>query len=191
MWETKEQKDQSFQQEALIHMDALFNSAKIMTYNEQDAKDLIQETYLKAYKFFNKYEQGTSCKAWLYRIMKNTFINNYRKKAKRPNHVEYDTVEPFFEIIKESGFKGEDTPEELIINDIMSDEIEAALVKLPYDFRMVIILSDIEGFAYNEIADIMSCPIGTVRSRLSRARKMMFNILVKYAEKEGYYAAAV
>ena len=162
-------------------MDALFKSALKLVYNEQDAKDLVQETYLKAYRFFNKYEQGTSCKVWMYMIMKNTFINNHRRNAKRWDHVDYDTVEPFVELIKETRFDGADNPEDLIMNDIMSDEVDAALMKLPHEFRLVLILSDIEEFSCKEIANILSCPIGTVRSRLSRARRMMFKILVKYA----------
>jgi len=191
MWKTDEQKQQVFQEEAITLMDALFYSALVMTGNDQDAKDLVQETYLKAYRFFNNYQQGTNCKAWLYRIMKNTFINKYRSDAKRPGHVDYDTVEPFIESMKDTRFKDPDTPEDLIINDCMSDEIDAAMVKLPYYFRKVLFLSDIAGYSYKEIADVLSCPIGTVRSRLSRARIMMFKTLVKYAKQEGYYTAAV
>ncbi len=191
MWETHEQKNELFQNEALIYMDALFNSALKLTYNEQDANDLVQETYFKAYRFFDQYKQGTSCKAWLYTILKNTFINKYRRKTKKPDQVGYDAIEPFVDLIKDSQFKGVDTPDDIVINDYLSDEVDEALTKLPYDFRMVLILSDIEGFSYKEIADILSCPIGTVRSRLSRARKMMCKYLQNYAKQEGFYHESV
>jgi len=187
MTRNSDEKQESFKSEALVHMDALYNSALKLTYNEEDAKDLVQETYFKAYRFFDQFEPGTSCKAWLYKILKNTFINKYRKKIKQPEHVDYNAVEPFVDLIKDKQVFDASSLDEHILNSYLSDEINAALSRLSDEFRMALILSDIEGFSYKEIADIMDGPIGTIRSRLSRARKMMYKLLVKYAKKEGYY----
>ncbi|KPK90554.1 RNA polymerase subunit sigma [bacterium SM23_31] len=187
MWKNIDEKKEAFESEALVHMDTLYNGALKLTYNEEDAKDLVQETYFKAFRFFDQFEPGTSCKAWLFKILKNTFINKYRKKAKQPEHVDYNTVEPFVEIIKDKQYFDSDSLDDSILNNYLSDEINEALSKLSYEFRMILILSDIEGFSYKEIADIMDCPIGTIRSRLSRARKLMFKLLSKYAKQEGYY----
>jgi len=184
---THDEKHETFKSEALVHMDALYNAALRLTYNEEDARDLVQKTFFKAYRFFDQFELGTSCKAWLFKILKNTFINKYRKKVKQPEHVDYDTVEPFVDLIKDKQFFNSETLDEEILDNFLSDDVNEALSKLPDDFRMVLILSDIEGFSYKEIAEIMECPIGTIRSRLSRARKMMFKYLLKYAKKEGYY----
>jgi len=145
------------------------------------------QTYFKALRFFDQFEPGTSCKAWLFKILKNTFINKYRKKAKQPEHVDFNTVEPFVDLIKDKQYFDSNSLDDSILNNYLSDEINEALSKLSYEFRMILILSDIEGFSYKEIADIMDCPLGTIRSRLSRARRMMFKLLSKYAKKEGYY----
>ncbi|MFC1733758.1 sigma-70 family RNA polymerase sigma factor [candidate division KSB1 bacterium] len=184
---SNDEKHASFEAEAIVYMDALYNAALKLTYNEDDAKDLVQETYFKAYRFFDQFEPGTSCKAWLFKILKNTFINKYRKKIKQPEHVDYNTIEPFVDLIKDKQYFNSESLDDAILNDYLSDDINEALSKLSSEFRMVLVLSDIEGFSYKEIADIMECPIGTIRSRLSRARKMMFKLLTKYAKKEGFY----
>ncbi len=163
MWDNIEEKREVFEAVAMQYMNALYNSALKLTYNEGDAKDLIQETYFKAFRFFEQFEPGTSCKAWLYKTLKNTFINKYRKKVKQPDHVNFDAIEPFLELIKKKDHFDSRTLDEDIAENYLSDEINEALSKLSYDFRMVIILSDIEGFSYKEIADIMECPIGTMR----------------------------
>ncbi|MFC1554791.1 sigma-70 family RNA polymerase sigma factor [candidate division KSB1 bacterium] len=187
MWNSLKEKQEEFKVEALVHMDSLYNAALKLTHNPDDAKDLVQETYLKAFKFFEQFEPGTSCKAWLFKIQKNTFINKYRKKIKQPEHVDFDTVEPFVDLIKDKSSGEKRDIDEQIADRYLSDEINEALTKLPHDFKMVLLLSDMEGFSYKEIADIMECPIGTIRSRLSRARKIMHKYLLKYSKEEGYY----
>ena len=187
MWNNIEEKQEAFKSEALLHIDSLYNGALKLTNNEEDAKDLVQETFFKAFRFFDQFEVGTSCKAWLYKILKNTFINKYRKKAKQPEHVDFNTVEPFVDLIKDKQYFDSNSLDDSILNNYLSDEINEALSKLSYEFRIALILSDIEGFSYKEIAEIMGCPIGTIRSRLSRARNLMFKLLLKYAKKEGYY----
>lgn len=176
---------QDFEREAVPHMDALYNFALKMTGNEDDANDLIQETYLKAFRFFDKFEQGTNCKAWLFRIMKNTFINTYRKQTKEPDKVDYDEIENFYENIKSSSTESAHLERD-IYDNLLDDELSGAISSLPEDFRTVIILCDIEGFTYEEIADFIDCPVGTVRSRLHRARKMLYTQLYDYAGEKGY-----
>jgi len=174
-----------FEREAIPHMDTLYNFALRMTGDGDDANDLVQDTYLKAFRFFDKFEKGTNCKAWLFRIMKNTFINTYRKKIKEPDKVDYEEVENFYENVKPSSTDSAHLEKE-IYDNLLDDEISFAIASLPDDFKTVIILSDIEGFTYDEIADFIDCPVGTVRSRLHRARKMLFAKLYKYADEKGY-----
>jgi len=174
-----------FEREAIPHMDTLYNFALRMTGDGDDANDLVQDTYLKAFRFFDKFEKGTNCKAWLFRIMKNTFINTYRKKIKEPDKVDYEEVENFYENVKPSSTDSAHLEKE-IYDNLLDDEISSAIASLPDDFKTVIILSDIEGFTYDEIADFIDCPVGTVRSRLHRARKMLFAKLYKYADEKGY-----
>lgn len=179
------QKYIDFEREALPHMNALYNFALRMTGNSDDADDLVQETLLKAFRFFDKFEKGTNCKAWLFRILKNSYINDYRKHSKEPSKVDYEDIENFYENIKSSDVKSDHLVED-VYNNLLDDDISSAISSLPEDFRTVIILSDIEGFTYEEIADFVDCPIGTVRSRLHRARKMLFVRLNKYAQERGY-----
>lgn len=179
------QKYIDFEREALPHMSALYNFALRMTGDPDDADDLVQETFLKAFRFFDKFEKGTNCKAWLFRILKNSYINDYRKQSKEPNKVDYEDIENFYENIRSSDVKSSHLEED-VFNNLLDDNISAAISSLPEDFRTVIILSDIEGFTYEEIADFVDCPIGTVRSRLHRARKMLYARLLKYAQEKGY-----
>ena len=174
-----------FEREAVPHMDALYNFALRMTGDSDDANDLVQETYLKAFRFFDKFERGTNCKAWLFRIMKNTYINSYRKTSKEPDKVDYEDVENFYENVKPSSTDSAHLEKE-IYDNLLDDELSNAIAALPEDFRTVIILCDIEGFSYDEIADFVDCPVGTVRSRLHRARKMLFAKLYEYASDKGY-----
>ena len=174
-----------FEKEAIPHMDALFNFALRMTGDRDEADDLVQETYLKAFRFFDKFEKGTNCKAWLFRIMKNTFINSYRKTSKEPDKIDYEEVENFYENIKSSSTDSAHLEKEMYDN-LLDDELSNAIASLPEDFRTVIILCDIEGFTYDEIADFVDVPVGTVRSRLHRARKMLFAELYEYAADKGY-----
>ncbi|MEG8946328.1 sigma-70 family RNA polymerase sigma factor [Rosettibacter firmus] len=176
---------EDFQKEAIPHMNALYNFALRLTGDEEDADDLVQETYLKAFRFFDKFEKGTNCKAWLFRIMKNSFINDYRKHIKEPNKVDYEDVQNFYETIKSDEVQSNHYEEDAF-SKTLDDEISEAINKLPEDFRTVIILSDIEGFSYEEIADFVDIPVGTVRSRLHRARKMLYSLLYDYAKDKGY-----
>ncbi len=175
---------QDFEREAIPHMNALYNFALKLSGDGDDANDLLQETYLRAFRFFDKFEKGTNCKAWLYRIMKNLYINSYKKRTSGPIKVDYEEIENFYENIKPSNTDDAHLERE-IFDSLLDDEVSQAIASLPEDFRTVIILSDIEGYTYEEIAEFVDCPIGTVRSRLHRARKMLFAKLHKYAKSKG------
>jgi RNA polymerase sigma-70 factor (ECF subfamily) len=186
LFKTDEQKlHEEFEKEAVPHMDSLYNYALKMTGDSDDANDLIQETYLKAFRFWDKFEKGTNCKAWLFRILKNTYINTYRKETKEPDKVDYEDVENFYENVKPSSTDSAHLEKD-IYDNLLDDELSEAITSLPEDFRTVVILCDIEGYTYDEIADFIDCPVGTVRSRLHRARKMLFTKLHKYAADKGY-----
>lgn len=173
-----------FEIDVLPFMDALKSFALKMTNDPDDADDLVQDTMLKAYRFFDKFEKGTNAKAWLFQIMKNSFINNYRKHTKEPNKVDYEDVQNFYESIKNEEIKTKHYEGDGF-SDILDDEIVNALSTLPDDFRTIIFLSDIEGYSYEEIADFIDYPVGTVRSRLHRARKMLYSLLYTYAQNRG------
>lgn len=174
-----------FDGEFMPHIDSMYNFAFRLTFDEDDAKDLVQDTYMKAYRFISSFQEGTNAKAWLYRILKNSFINDYRKKSKQPSKVDYQEVEQFY--------NSEDTPKDATVDlrmettkDMIGDEISNALNSLAIDFRTVIILCDLEGFTYEEMAKILDIPIGTVRSRLHRARNLLREKLGTYAHSMGY-----
>jgi RNA polymerase sigma-70 factor (ECF subfamily) len=177
-------KHSEFEAEALPHMDVLYNFALRTTGNEDDARDLLQETYLKAYRFWDKYEKGTNIRAWLFRIMKNSYINRYRKETKEPDKVDYDDIENFYNTIRAESTDPNDLQQQLYGN-LLGDEVTKALQSLPDDFRTVVILCDIEGLTYEEIAEFVECPIGTVRSRLHRGRKLLQAKLFEYAKQQG------
>jgi RNA polymerase sigma-70 factor (ECF subfamily) len=178
-------KRQEFEAEAMPHMQALYNFALRLCRDSEDAADLVQETFLKAFRFFDKFERGTNCKAWLFRILKNSYINRYRKTSKEPDVVGYDVVEDFYETIRDPNIAAS-APEEEVFSNAMDDVVARAIEELPEEFRTVVILCDIEEFTYEEIADFVDCPIGTVRSRLHRARKMLASRLYDYARERGY-----
>ncbi len=185
----RSEKDQAFQREAIPHLDALYGTALRMTKDEQDAEDLVQEAMLKAYRYFDKYENGTNCKAWLFKIMTNTFINRYRKSKKRQEYLVDDDYRPLqerAEAPERNPFIDEFDDEENLYFKMFGDEVKNALETIPVDFRMVVLLADLQDFAYKEIAEIMDCPIGTVMSRLYRGRRMLQAKLEEYAVKEGY-----
>ncbi len=165
-------------------IEALKSFALKMTNDLDAADDLLQDTLLKAFRFFEKFEKGTNIKAWLFQIMKNSFINNYRKNAKEPNKVDYEDVQNFYENVKEEDVKTQHYQSDAF-NDVLDDEISDALSKLPDDYRTIVFLSDVEGYTYEEIADFIDCPIGTVRSRLHRARKVLYSMLYEYAMDKG------
>lgn len=180
-----EDKHKEFEKEMLPHMAALYNFALRMTGDPDEAKDLVQETYMKAYRFYDKYSQGTNAKAWLFRIMKNSYINRYRKESKEPDKVDYDEIKDFYATVKGSVVDTNDLQEK-IFGNLFEDEVAKALQDLPEEFRTVVILCDIEGYTYEEIADFIEIPIGTVRSRLHRGRKMLRESLRRYALQHGY-----
>jgi RNA polymerase sigma factor (sigma-70 family) len=179
------QKVRIFDGEFLPHIDAMYNFAYRLTFDEDDAKDLVQETYLKAFRFINSFEEGTNAKAWLFRILKNSFINDYRKKSKEPSKVDYNEVESYY---NSEEANAEITPDLRVeaLQDMIGDEVSTALNSLAVDFRTVIILCDLEGFTYEEMAKILDIPIGTVRSRLHRARNLLKDKLRSYAQSMGY-----
>lgn len=176
---------EEFERDALPHMAALKNFALKMTNDPDLADDLVQETFIKAYRFFDRFEKGTNIKAWLYRIMKNSFINQFRKDNKTPEKIDYDDVENFYENIKSEAQNSNDLDKDIFSN-VFDDEISQALNSLSDEFKTVILLCDIEGYTYEEVAEFLDCPVGTVRSRLHRARNMLAELLEDYAKEKGY-----
>ncbi len=174
-----------FNNEFLPHINSMYNFGFRLTLDRDDAKDLVQDTYLKAYRFIESFQKGTNAKAWLFRILKNSFINDYRKKSKEPSKVDYQEVETYY--------NSEDVDRQItpdlrveVLQDMIGDEISNALNALDVDFKTVIILCDLEGFKYEEMAKILDIPIGTVRSRLHRARQLLKEKLSEYAKQMGY-----
>jgi len=167
------------------HINSMYNFGYRLTLDSDDSKDLVQDTYLKAYRFIDSFQQGTNAKAWLFRILKNSFINDYRKKTKEPSKVDYQEVESYY---NSEDVDRQITPDLRVeaLKDMIGDEISNALNSLDVDFRTVIILCDLEGFKYDEMAKILDIPIGTVRSRLHRARNLLKEKLSEYAKQMGY-----
>ncbi len=175
----------NFDTEIVPHLSALKSFALKMTNDPDESEDLVQDTLLKAFRFFDKFEKGTNAKAWLFQIMKNSFINNYRRTNREPYKVDYDDVQNFYENIKPEDVKTQHYESDAF-SDVLDDEIVNALSILPDDFRTIVFLSDIEGYTYYEIAEFMDCRIGTVRSRLHRARKMLYSLLFQHASENGF-----
>ncbi|MTI30266.1 sigma-70 family RNA polymerase sigma factor [Xanthovirga aplysinae] len=182
---SEKQKVKIFDEEFLPHIDSMYNFAYRLTFDEDDAKDLVQETYLKAFRFIDSFQEGTNAKAWLFRILKNSFINDFRKKSKEPSKVDYQEVETFYNSDEVDEPITTDLRVETV-QDMIGDEVSIALNSLAVDFRTVIILCDLEGFTYEEMAKILDIPIGTVRSRLHRARNLLKEKLWNYAQSMGY-----
>jgi len=178
-------KQQNFQSETLPHQNALYNFALKMARNSDDAHDLVQETYYKAYRSYHQFENATNSKAWMFMILKNTFINNYRKLKREPGKVDYDEIEEFYENIKSNQTRDNNLDFDFY-NNLFDDELSTALAKLPVKIKEVYLLCDLEGYTYEEIANIVNIPIGTVRSRLHRARKLLQDELFGYAKLIGY-----
>lgn len=179
------QKQEDFQEEIIPHLDAMYNFGLRLTSDPNDAEDLVQDTIVKAFRFFSSYEKGTNAKAWLFRILKNSYINKYRKESKQPSQVDYDEVSSFYETIRADRTNTSDL-EDRMFRELIDDDISNALEQLPEDFRTVVLLCDVEGFTYEEIANMLDVPIGTIRSRLHRGRNLLKAELVEYAEDRGY-----
>ncbi len=175
-----------FEREAMPHIDSLMRTARRMTKSENDAEDLVQETMLKAYRFFDKFEEGTNCKAWLFKIMTNIFINNYRSKAKAPQSLTFEDIDDGFLFGQLAKNKDISDPEKEFFSKILDEDVRTAISELPEDFRLVVVLSFLEGFSYQEIADITGLQIGTVKSRLHRGRKLLQKALWDYALRNGF-----
>ena len=159
-----------------------------LTRNEKDAEDLLQETFLRAFRSFHQFRKGTNIKAWLFKIMTNLHINRYQREKRKPVGVSLENLEDFYlynRLMENYLSKGQDVEDE-VLSRFVDEEVKEAIEKLPYDFRIVVILADVEGFRYKEIAKILDCPVGTVRSRLSRGRKLLEMYLWDYARKRKY-----
>jgi RNA polymerase sigma-70 factor, ECF subfamily len=177
-----------FADQAMEHMSSIYSAALRMTRNPTEAEDLVQETYLKAYRGFNGFEEGTNLKAWLYRILTNTFINQYRSKQRRPNETELDEVEDLYLYRRLGGLEAAQanrSAEDELMDMFSEAEVKAAVEDLPENFRIPVLLADIEGFSYKEIAEILDIPIGTVMSRLHRGRKGLEKRLYEFAVSRG------
>jgi RNA polymerase sigma-70 factor (ECF subfamily) len=189
--ETAEQRRERFERDALPYLDQLYAAAMRMTRNPADAEDLVQETFVKAYGNFHQFAVGTNLKAWLYRILTNTFINTYRKRQRQPQQANTDTVEDWQLAAAEShSSTGLRSAEMEALDHLPDSDVKEALQKLPEDFRLAVYLADVEGFSYKEIAEIMETPIGTVMSRLHRGRRGLQRLLADYARERGLVRAA-
>jgi RNA polymerase sigma-70 factor (ECF subfamily) len=181
---------EEFEAVALPFLDALFNLALNLTRNRKDAEDLVQETYLRAYRFFDSYKPGTHIKAWLFRILRNTFINRYRSAKARPEEVDFTRIEASYERAVDENFARQHrppSPEEAVMNGVLDEEIQLAMAALPEDYRTVVLLALVEDMSYKEIADALCIPLGTVMSRLHRGRKLLQAALLDYAKKKGIF----
>jgi RNA polymerase sigma-70 factor, ECF subfamily len=178
---------EEFERVALVHLPALYSMALRLTRNPAEAEDLLQDTVLRAFRFFDRYQAGTNAKAWLFRILRNSFINRYRTAQRRPEEVDFAKIEEVLESVvalrePPGGLQG---PEEGLLARSLDEPIQTALRSLPADYRVVLLLAVVEGFSYKEIAATVDIPIGTVMSRLHRARKQMQSRLVSYARERG------
>lgn len=170
------------QEEALAHIDALYRTAVRMSGNPVDAEDLVQETYLRAFRSLSQFQAGTNLRAWLFKILTNAFINDYRKRTRRPRSTSLDNVEDYYLYahLIDSGIQpSASRPEDEVLNAITDEAIIRSLEALPEEFRQVVLLADVEGFSYREIAEILSIPVGTVMSRLHRARRRLQRMLLE------------
>ena len=179
---------EDFTNDAMQYAPQLFSTAVRMTRNRADAEDLVQETFLKGWRSFNTFQEGTNLRAWLFRIMTNTYINKYNAKQRRPDETELDEVEELFLFRRLGAFdqsKMSASAEDQMLEMFTDDEVKNALEELPEQFRLPVLLSDVDGFSYKEIAEMLDVPIGTVMSRLHRGRKVMQKLLYEYAKERG------
>ena len=181
-----------FEDVAMEHLDSLYSMAIRLVFNKEAAEDLVQETYLKAYRFFDTFQKGTNIKAWLFKILRNTFINKYRKTVNLPSEIFYEDVES---VNSNLSYKQESDSAELTdtletkyndLGNLMEDDVKHAIDSLPIEYKEAILLSDVEELSYNDIAEITNVPIGTVKSRLNRGRKLLQKSLWEYAKDRGF-----
>jgi RNA polymerase sigma-70 factor (ECF subfamily) len=187
-WNAGSARRSEFEREALVHLDSMYGAAYRLTRNARDAEDLVQDAVLRAYRFWDSFEKDSNCKAWLLRILTNTFINEYQRK-KRSREVldaaaaEQDATDG---VLIHAGAQLQRNAEQVLVERSVSDDVQRALEALPDDFRTAVVLCDIEGLSYKEIAEIMECPVGTVMSRLFRGRRLLQSSLREFALAEGY-----
>jgi len=182
------QRKEEFEEVALPHLDALFNLALSLTRNRKDAEDLVQEAYMRAYRFFDSYQSGTHIKAWLFRILRNTFINRYRARKIRPEEVDFGKIDSTYEQLIDENFIAGQTPpspEAALMDSVLDGEIQQAIDRLPEEYRTVVLLALVEEMSYKEISAVLSIPLGTVMSRLHRGRKLLQGDLVEFATRRG------
>jgi RNA polymerase sigma-70 factor, ECF subfamily len=189
---TRESRAQ-LEQEAIAQVDALYRTALRMTRSPSDAEDLVQETYLRAFRSLHQFTEGTNLRAWLFRIMTNTYINDYRKRQRRPTNTSLDDIEDFYlydHLVDAVAQPPSDSPEDEVLERLTTANITDAIDDLPEEFRQVVTLADVEGFSYREIADVLQIPVGTVMSRLFRARRRLRKVLYDLAIESGYIRGA-
>lgn len=172
------------------YLDSLYATGLRMTRDPRDAEDLVQDTMLTAFRFFHRFEPGTNCKAWLFKILTNTFINKYRKRVREREVRDVIDQEETPSLMSEDVAAASKDPEGTLVGRLLSDDVKRALDSVPHDYRMAVVLCDLEEFSYKEIADIMDCPVGTVMSRLHRGRRLLQKALREYAVREGIVRSA-
>jgi len=177
-------REQEFEQEALVHLDALYKTAHRLTGSPEEAEEVVQETFLRAFRFFHQFEKGTNCRAWLYKILRNTFVNRYQKRKREPGGIDLETVEPFLGEEDKAIGMAPDAYDDML-GRVLEDDVKSALMGLPEAYRMVVILADLESLSYKEIAEVTEVPIGTVMSRLYRGRKALRDQLIDAASRYG------
>jgi RNA polymerase sigma-70 factor (ECF subfamily) len=175
----------NFETEAMVHLNSLYATGLRMTRNPRDAEDLVQDTMLQAFRFFDRFEPGTNCKAWMFKILTNTFINKYRKRSREREIREVIDQDELPSLMSEDVAEASRDPEGAMTRALLSDDVRTALDAVPHDYRIAVVLCDLEEFSYKEIADIMDCPVGTVMSRLHRGRRLLQKSLRGYALEQG------
>jgi RNA polymerase sigma-70 factor (ECF subfamily) len=186
MFKQKKQVKREFEEACIAHLDALFAAALKLTRSSTQAEELVQDTYVKAFRFAHRFEWGTNLKAWLFRIQSNTFINDYRHRRHERAYVERAATESIYDEVLNTEAKAyAANPEKHAFNRFLGKELDKAIESLPEDFRLVVVLTDLQGFSYKEVADIIGCPIGTVMSRLHRGRRLLQRELIDWAVDAG------